>query len=261
MSTELILAPIPDVAITVTPEWENKKAQYLVTTKAITAVATAEDQEKASIACQLINADLKAIEKARKELTEKPLKIQRDLMTVKKNACKELEDEVGRIGGLVLGFQRKEAERVRLENEKRQKEEADRLIEIAKAHAEAQRIAQEAQKAALNATKQGTTAADEEFIHQANLAMLAQEELDQKKKEFQAAAAMPAVAPVKVKGNAVRKVLKWEIIDSKKVFETHPTWFTLEPKRGVINDSLSAGQCIEGMKIWEEDDITFRAAR
>ena len=257
---DLIIASIPEVAVTVAPEWAQKQVSFLRQTAAITVVNTPETQQQAVSICREINAELREIERARKALTEKPLKIQRDLMRVKNDACAPLEKEVERIGKLDAEFQRKERERVEAERKLREQEEAKKARELADAQVAAEKAKQAAEQA-----KPTSTAGqpDDDLNHAANLALLAEDALEQKRQELKAIIAQPPPAAAKATGTIERDVPKFEITDHAKVYARFPHFYDLAAgvRRKVINDTIHPGFICDGMKVWVEKEITYRAAR
>ncbi len=242
--------------------------------------------------CRTVNTELGIVEKSRKDVKGPVTKLGKQIDAVADDFCAPLQSEVRRIAQLVSRFHVAELERVAEENRKRQAELDARQAELMKAEALAREAAdiarkaaeareaelvrkeaeaEQARKAAEAAAQQPATAlpaaepakapepAEPTLADQSsNLAMMAEEQAEQKRQELAAAAAVPEQVAARAPGMVARKVVKFEITDAVAVFAKWPNFFDLVPKRGVINDTIFDGFETEGMRVWVEDDMSFR---
>jgi hypothetical protein len=253
----------------------------------------------------------RGIESTRVAITAPILAQQRAINAIAKDLTADLEVEQRRIQG-ILGYWTaeqeriatearqkawEEQERVRLENERkereareaadrvrREKEEAERKEREAREHAareEQQRLLDkanaaksEAAKAKRNAELEAARinaeadakAAEEKAAKDRHEAELREQEAAIKRQQEAAAASAKAAqavviqAPAKLAGVSTGSVLKFEVFDPLALYETHAAFCTIEPNLAAIRTALNSNPSLQlpGVKHWREAKATVR---
>lgn len=262
--SELALIKVPAVnhgEIVSTPEMLARKKDFLDQGGKITSVASPQEQVLAVEFGRKIQREATAVEDMRKKLKTPHIEAGRRIDKLAGDYIDPLVVEQKRIGKLVSQFQEAEERRVAEEERKRQDE-------IARLEAEAVRKQKELETALEAKRKKNeelpvapTDKSQEEAYIQANIAANKSHEALQAAIAVQSEVAVYAASPVmkhKEAGTAVRKVVRWRIDDPLKVYATWPHFFSLEPKKSVINGTVSKDFKCDGMTIWEETDTGFR---
>jgi len=215
--------------------------------QAIVAVGNPEEQTIAVIAAKSIKTWLAEVEKSRKAVKEPVLALGKRIDEIARDYAEPLEAEMNRIGELVGEFQQKEAERVR-EAERKRQEEIARVERERQAAAELEREANE------RLADESATLSDAE---QAALASQMVAQATEKKDDIVRA---PLPEASRTTGMVSRfDVVKFEVTDAAALYKLRPHWFRLEPKRSVIMDEITKDTVIEGLKVWTENKVGFRA--
>jgi len=243
---EIIKAQIPAVVVGHDEEAIKERDELLVKAATFVTVRSASEADRVSRHCQSLKRLVADTEKDRKALKAPVNKIGKAIDESAKKFVERIQEALNRLGGLVTAWDT--AERERIEAEK------------AKAELEKRKLIEEAKKAEELARKAAESATEENAgLSEAESALLAQEEADRKKAEVESALRAPEPEKAKVSGTIRRKVVRWVIEDKAKVFEAHPDWFEIVPKKATINERVFAGMEVPGMKIWEEVATSFRS--
>lgn len=229
----------------VTAEAEEQRNQIALRGVAVTAVASAADNEAAGAVVRDIRAYVKSVETMRQTLTKPLLEGQRLLKALADDHCAPLIAEQKRIEGLAVAFAQAEARRVAREEEERQaafrKAEAERIA----AEEKARKLAEKA-----NTEKQQVAAIRAAQAAEAKAAEVAQV----------IAAPMPTVA--KTKGQQIRRELRVEVTDIRALAAARPDLVKMEPNLVGIKATLvpESPNLPPGLKLWWEDKVVFSSS-
>jgi hypothetical protein len=132
-------------------------------------------------------------------------------------------------------FQAEEQARIRHEEELRQ-------AAIRKADEEAAQARRAAEDAARKMNDEAELAK----------ALEAEQRANEAKAAVRAAIVSTPAPAQKASGARATMKVRWEITDEAALFNVMPQWFRLEPRRNIINDSVSKDTKLPGLKVWEE---------
>lgn len=180
-------------------------------------------------------------EKARKDIKEPVLSLGREIDAKARDFSTEIDSEASRLLRL-LGAYQAEQERIREAELRRQQQERER---IERERIDAERKAIEEAKGAQ--TEQQLELAERKVEEAATVAK-------------QQSAAIAPVAPVEtVKGLSVKPVLKFEVVDIRRLHQFNPQFVELSAKASVINAAIKAGATdIPGLRIYEDVSTRVR---
>jgi hypothetical protein len=239
---QIITTQLPQLPIQLqlNPELEEQRNGLALESRGVTIINTPELNDKAAISARSIRQFLKQVEGDRKDFT-KPLA---DLAAISKAIVDELlqplKDELARLEGLGTGWVL--AERQRVEREEKQRQEDYQKAEQAR---------QEAERKAQNATARAKTEAGEDLavkaVDKANLATMKVQEVIHR----------PVAAVARSKGQSVKQVLKWELVDKAAAFAARPELFSVEIKPSAVQSTCVPEMPVPGLKLWWEDKVSF----
>lgn len=225
---------------------ESEKKHLLEMAAEIVKVEDATEQAVAVLRARGIKSWLAEVERARKAVKAPVRALEQRIDDIARDHCKELNDELERLSGLVSAFQESERRRV-AEEEIRRQEEIQRLL----------REKQEKETAAAVAVEAVTEA--EAGLTEAEQAMLAQAEAKAAEAEFDVAVRAPVPKVEKVTGLIVRKdVVRFEVTDAAALYAVHPEWFELTPRRRLMGELITKETKLPGLRVWTEDATGFR---
>lgn len=245
MTTDIIKFELPDITIAIEPliiaERDNLRDQA----STIQAVTTEVQNDFAVRTAQGIKRLLKSIEKDEKRTRQAF------------DACKEtvhlelgkftavMVQEYERLVKLTAEFDQARCERMRKEEEAIRLRIAAQLAEEAKAKEEA--------AAALSLAQ-----SEEASMEVISAALEAADRAEQLKEAAEEAIRTPLPTVERAQGQTRREVVRWEIVDTAKVFAVKPQWFSLVAKRSVINEEVVKGYELDGLKVWVEVEHGIR---
>ena len=280
-------------SISIAAAAEEAKIAALNGCALIGAVKNPEQQQEAVNAVRDVKAVLLAVEKARKTVKEPLLEACRLLDATAAKFVEELKAEELRVNTELGNYQMEVIAEARRKEQERQAElrriEDERLAEqrrIAEAAAEAERKRlEEVRKAEAAAAAERKRIADEAAAakSKANKARLERERLEfearqkreadereaqrlkdeaarkaeQERQDALAKQAVEAVGPAalpnKAKGQVVKAVWTFDVVDIHLLYKMHPGFVTLTVNRAEINQALSQGvREIKGLRIYED---------
>lgn len=299
MSEALILYDPAANAVTIAPAVEAQKLAALNGCALIGAVKNPAQQQEAVTAQRDVKAVLLAVEKARKQAKEPLLEACRVLDATAAKFVEELKSEELRLAKTLGDYQmeviaearRKEqarqAELQRIENERiaeqrrleAEAREAERLrqeeirkqqeaalaeqrrieAETAAAKNKEQRARLEKERLALEERRKQESAENERkrLADEAARAAESKRQDDLAKQAVEAVA--PAAMPQKAKGQVVKPVWKFDVVDIWLLARTNPGLVRIEANTSEINQVMAAGvHEIKGLRIYEEVKSTTR---
>lgn len=248
--TALVLRDYSRLAVEIGPEAHHAINNALQGSSLLGKVDSAESQELAVEVRRQIRTVIKKMEDCRKLVKNPVLDYAKRIDTAVKEAVRPLEEEDNRLGDLVQEFQREElrkaqeAERRRLEElariEREKQEEQARIQRELEAKAARERSETEKRRLVEEATKR-------------------QREAEERAKQAMEATG-PANLPTKAKGQTVREVLRFEVVDIWLLVRMSPGLVRVEPNRQEINEVInrlaptSPGGVpnIPGLRIWKD---------
>lgn len=231
-----------DLAVVLVPTEVDARDKALARAREVTAVEDAMDLELCGASMKELQGMIKAVEASRTEVKSPVLDLGRKIDGLAKEFANPIEAELGRLKGL---FSKYQAEQIRLAQEA----EAKRQAEARKAEAEA--------KARAEAQRQ----AEADFLGEEAKPVPAPEP-----PKAVPAGELPLLAPPKPKamptpsGISARPIWTFEVTDIHALYQAHPEWVQLEPRRAEINKALADGmrEC-PGLAIRQETKTTVRA--
>ncbi len=208
--------------------------------QSISSVSSAQDNEGAGVVVRDMRKHLKEVESARKELTEPLLNAQRLLKSLADDHCQPIKDELCRLEGMATAFLAGEQRRIAAEERMRQE-----------AFQKAQQERFEAQdKAAKLAAGVKTEAGLERAIK-------AEEKAQEAAQAVQNIIALPEQRLQKSKGQSLKQVLCYEVLDLKAVYAARPELCKLEISPAAVKSTCNPNLPVPGLKLWFEDRSTF----
>ena len=232
------------VGYSVTADAEEARNEIALRGASITAVATAAQNDAAGVVVREIRGYVKAVEAMRQTLTKPLLDGQRLLKALSDDHCAPLVAEQQRIERLAVQFAQAEARRVAREEEERQ---------AAYRKAEVERAALE-EKARIAAEKANTEKQQVKAIQLGQAATAAAEQVA-------AVLATPPPVMAKSKGQQVKQILKWEVVDIKAVYASRPELCKLEISPIAVQSTCVPEMPVDGLKLWWEAKVIYAANR
>lgn len=228
--TALIQRDDQRLAIKFTEAAEEMLALAIGSASMVVKVDSAITQEIAVDAQKACARVIKLVEAARKEAKAPVLEFGRAIDTAAEQFVKLAKAEEMRVAKLIGNFQQ---------------------AEMAKA-----RSAEAAQRKALE---------EQERIREEALAkadtLEKREEIRAEFSELTRAMQPPTPSPVKVEGQSVVEVWKFEVENPHLLANSHPTFVTIEPKKREITEALKLGQKVHGVRAWKETESRVRLER
>lgn len=233
---------LPD-SYSITSGAEESRNALVLKAQELAAITSVESQSQAADICRDIRQHLKTVENTRKELTAPLLEGQRLLMALSNDHTQPLKDELARIEGLATTFQLSEQQRVKAEEDARQAEIARLNKERLEAIAASQPVIAPAgavdDEEAYNASRQAAAEADALAVQQRAVIV----------------APMPVVQ--KARGQQLRKVLRYEVLDIRAVYAARPELCGLEIKPSAVLATCDPAMQVPGLRLWWEEKATF----
>lgn len=228
---------------------EERRNELALRGRGITTITTAAANEEAGAVVREMRAYVKSVEDMRVILTKPLLDGQRLLKALADDHVGPLKDEITRIER--TGFAFVQAERRRIEEEERKRQEAF-------AKAEQERVEAE-QKAAAAARK----LADDESKRNVNAVAKAEVKVIAAEEKVQAIIAAPPPEVARVAGQKVRKTLKYEVTDINALVKARPELCKIEAKASAINATCTPEMPNPppGLRLWWEESTTYGASR
>lgn len=254
---------IPDL-ISISAEAEENRNQIALTASNVTAITSPEQNELARTSAVAIRKYIKDVESVRQELTKPALEWQRRVKELADDHLQPLKDELDRLQTLATAFIEAENKRVAAEEEMRRKA----FLKAQQEQFEAQeRAAKAAAKAAALAAP--VTAAVNDPLTNAIVepsakaeAAAAKAEVEQQKAEaaadkVQSIISTPAARVEKAKGQSVRQVLCYEVLDIHEVYKARPELCKLEISPAAVKSTCDPKFPVAGLRLWWENKSTF----
>jgi hypothetical protein len=241
-----VVRQLPD-RYSVSVEAKERQTELVQLADSITGVSTAEQLEDAARIGSILQKEIKSVNEARLELARPVNETADKLIDLARDYTAPLVAQKDRLAAMVTSFRKSEEQRVAAEQRKRQEE-------IAKLERDRMKAEEAARKAAAKGNEEKAMAAEMKAYHAteaANAAIMT---------------ALPVVA--KARGSSVRKVVKHEVTDIRKLYEARPELCHLEVKPSAINavcfpaegaTVLQPDQRIPGLNLWWEDKTNFRS--
>lgn len=230
----------------VTAAAEEFRNEIVLKARDVTAIDSALANTEAGEVCRDIRRHLKAVEDMRKELTLPLLDCQRLLKSLADDHILPLKDELARIELLATGWQL--AENKRVEDARRAQEaeiarlEQERLAALAKLAQEAAAVAPAGQPD------------DEEAWHREQEAKKALDAVAAAKLAVQVA---PPPVAQKARGQQMRQVLRYEVLDIAAVYAARPELCEVSIKPAAVLATCDPRFPVPGLKLWHEDKAIF----
>ncbi len=219
---------------------EEQRKKLIEAAERVPAVTDADSQAAAFDVMKNIRAWMKSVESARVEVKAPILQASRLIDSLASEHIAPLEAAVKTLDRMLSAFHETEQKRIAEEQKRVDEEIALRKQIEDDAKWEAKQAAKELEK---------PDASEEDLAR----AVEAEAEAKLEAERTMAALRTPVVTtPTRQAGMVIRKVVKWEITDEKKLFAAMPHFFRIEPNRAVINGSVTKTTKIDGLKVWEE---------
>ena len=238
---ELIHVELLDNGISTTDEALELASNLHSELAAVVVVNSPATQAVAVDIARNAQGFLKQVEACRKAVKAPVIEFGRRIDALADELAAPVKTEMTRVGTMVAKFQ--QAEQARVEQARREKEEADRAAIRAKF---------EADEAARKAAAAMNTEADLQAAVEAEAAAKLRE------KQMYDTLTAPTPSAVKASGSVTKKVLRYEVTDIKAAFAAAPHLFSVEIKPSAVNATCNADSKIPGMKFWEELTTSFR---
>lgn len=237
------------ITYSVSGDAEDHRNELVLDGKAITTITTAAKNEEAGVIVREMRTYVKSVEDMRVILTKPLLEGQRLLKALADDHVAPLKDEIARIERTGLAFV--QAERRRVEDEERKRQ-------IAFQQAEQERI--EAERKAQAAAQK---LADDESKRNANAAAKAEVKVIAAEEKVQAIIAAPVPEVARVKGQQVKKTLKYEVTDIYALVKARPDLCKIEAKASAINATCTPEMpnSPPGLRLWWEESTTYGSNR
>jgi len=227
-----------------TPTAEQTRDLMIASAQMVTQVTNPIEQAAASLQGVTLQAHIKEVKSARLELA-KPLNDACDkLITLEKDYLAPLQAEKDRLGRLVTVYQIEEDARIK-------REEAARAAEIVRLEA----IRLEAEAKAGRARSEAGQLRAELVAHEASTAV-------------QEVIRAPLPKPVKARGSATRRELRYVVIDVKSLYQARPELCALTERPSAIKavccpaedaNAVNPDKSIPGLSMWYESTTNFRS--
>lgn len=252
-------ADIPGVLSTTTAT--ERRDQILAKARRGNSIGSPASAEAAAAVLRECREFTRAIEEARRDVKESPMKLCRAIDALAEQLTAGVEAEAKRISG-ILGTWQLEQKRIADDAARRAREEEQRVIreaeEKAAAEAEKARLAREELEAqAARATSAKQAEAIERKIDKLDAKTEAAsaahvDAVEQKIAEVRVAAvAVAAPAPA---GISARAPIEFEITDIVALYESAPFLVLMEPNKPAIRAALKGlkeGQSLPGVRHWK----------
>lgn len=239
---EMLEVRLIDNGVSVTGEAQILASNLCDELAAVVSVNSPAAQFAAVAVAQQAQRFLKDVEYGRKAVKAPVLEISRKIDALADELSATVAAEMKRVGTLVANFQR--AEQVRVAEEKRVKDAADRAAIEAKFAAD---------EAARKAAASMTTEAD------LTAAIAAEAAAEAAKKAMYDELTKAAPAPVKASGSINRTVLRYEVLDQAAALAAAPHLFKIEISPSAVKATCNADSKIAGMKFWTENATSFKS--
>ena len=227
-------------AYSVTGEAEEQRNQLALRAVHIKSITCPEQNEDAGGIARDIRKHLKGVEAVRQELTKPLLDAQRMLKSLSDDHCQPLKDELKRLEGLACAFLESEQRRVAAEEKARE----IAFLKAQQAQFEAEDKARKlAEKAKTDAGLEKAINAEEKAIAAADL--------------VQAVIAAPAPVLEKARGQSIKQVLRYEVLDIRAVYAARPELCTIEIKPSAVLSTCSPELPVPGLRLYYENKATF----
>ncbi len=223
-----------------TAESEELRNALVLKSRKVTQITTASENAEAGQAVRNLRTHIKGVEAVRVELTKPLLEGQRLLKALADDHCSPLKDEVARVEALATNYMEAEQRRVAAAEALRRKQFEE---------AEAKRIA--AEEAARKAAEKMTTPAGLAKAEKLEAKAIASEAA------VQTIIAQPRPEMIKAKGQSMKQVLKYEVLDIRAVYAARPELCTIEIKPSAVLSTCVPEFPVPGMKLWYENKATF----
>ena len=243
---QIIVAPIPQVAVTVTDDGKQRQVELLSQSKLVVAVSDPATQDSADQLCRTLKTEVKGVRDAQKLLNAPARNLISTINSTGDTYCAPIDAEIERISKLVSTFQDAELKRVNSENARLRADEERLRNELA----ERNRLAAQAERDAATANVASPDAD--------TLALVMREQAAQAAADLTVLATRTSTGPSRAPGMIVRKVVKYEITDPIKVWAKWPNFFKLEPRASIINATIFDGFECPGMRVWIETETGFK---
>ena len=254
---------VPEL-ISISGDVEQQRNDIALKAVAINAITSPEHNELARASAVAIRKYIKDVEATRVELTAPALDWQRRLKSLADEHLQPLKDELKRLEGLATAFLEAEAARVRKEEElrqaafqKAQQEQFEAQDRAAKAEARAAALA------APVAASEADPLSNAPVVPSAK-AEAAMERADAARGKVDAAAAKvqhiisaPAPAMEKAKGQSLRQVLEYEVLDIHAVYAARPELCKLEISPAAVKATCNPKFHVNGLRLWWRNASTF----
>lgn len=239
MSLDLIKVAIPDITVDFEPLIVAERDDLRERASTIHSVSTDIENEVTVRLVQSIKRLLKSIEKDEKQ-TRSAFEECKDKVRLELGRFTAiLVQEYTRLTKLVSDYDSVRMEKLRKQEEAVRLRIAEQLAAEAKAKADAEAAAR------LASSEEASMAAIQAAID-------AEERVAVAKESAEAAIRVEAPKIERAEGQVTRNVVRWEITDQEKVFAVKPHWFSITPKRSVINDEVVEGFELDGLRVWTE---------
>jgi hypothetical protein len=225
---------------TVPAETETHRNELARRAIGVKTVSTAAENDVGGAVAVALRGYLKDVEKLRVELTAPLLGGQRMLKATCDDHIAPLQEQLDRIEGLCKQFNKEEQDRVAAAEKLRQEA-------IAKAEKERQDAQAKLDAAAAKAHTQKGYAK----------AAAAAETLQVAEDKARAVITAPLPVAARAKGQTVKKVLKYEVLDIRAVYAARPELCKLEIKPSAVVSTCVPEIPVPGLKLWWEEDVSF----
>lgn len=234
--TKTLTPPAPltlDVPIiVVNKEALERKADLLELAGAVVAVGTQSELEVATERRRGIQRLLTEVETTRKAVKSPVINLGKRIDEIAEQFCLALNGELTRIKGLMDGFARAEDKRVQKDQQELQRQQAEAAQKAQAAQDDAERIA--------NLKKPS-----------AKQEIAAQVRIEESVMEVNRVQIIAPTVVSRAAGLTIKKEVLFEIENVTELYKVRPEWFTLEPKRSVIKQSISKETSLPGLRVWE----------
>lgn len=250
MSKQLITIDRPGMEASAVAEATTKRDQALAVSKKITQVTTADEQEEAVKAAQVVKGFYNEIEKVREEIKRPVIDLGKKIEAIANELKNPADAEYKRVMSLVGDFQQREKARIEAETRRIQAEAAEAQRQL-----DAARVAREQAEARAASLK--TKAAREKALADAAEARAKEAEKELELAESTPVPVTPA-APSKVAGATIKQEYDFEVLDIHALYKARPDLVKLEAIRSEVKIHIAYGQQLPGLRVFPKVSASAR---
>jgi hypothetical protein len=230
--TGLIHSRFTRPTISISPAAEEQQHGLILGLAGVVAVTNPKELESATGAGVAARKFCKAVEECRVQTTRPLREFTDQVSALAKELIAPVEAEMARVGKQIALYRQQEEERVRKEEAKRNEE--IRLAALAATEAERARVAAEQ-----------TMLTEDDLAR----ALKVEDEAKAKEEAFRAVVTTTPPSVTRAAGSAVRKEIRFEIVDIHAIYAARPELVNLELNKAACRSILNAQSVVTGLRI------------